>query len=123
MHNITLETVVLIFVDCIVLSSLVLFVCIVFSLTSFMSDCRMTELWTYKMIYVCIAFIVLLVTLYLRCAEEHGILMLLCLFSHYPHYLRANICQLKIITDISQELCLHYHYIIHTRNAYLRFLQ
>jgi len=53
MHNIVLETVVLIFVDCIVLSSLVLFVCIVFSLTRFMSNCHMTELWTYEIIYVC----------------------------------------------------------------------
>ena len=53
MHNIVLETVVLIFVDCIVLSLLVLFVCSVFSLTSFMFDCRMTELWTCEMMYVC----------------------------------------------------------------------
>jgi len=28
--------------------------CVAFFLTSFMSDCRMTDLWTYEMIYVCI---------------------------------------------------------------------
>jgi hypothetical protein len=28
--------------------------CVVFFLTSFMSDCRMIELWTFEMIYVCI---------------------------------------------------------------------
>jgi len=52
-HNIVLETLVLIFVECIVLSSWILLVCNVFSLTSFMFDCRMTELWTNVMIYVC----------------------------------------------------------------------
>ena len=49
-----LETVVLIFVYCIVLYCLPLFcLCVVFFLTSFMSNCCMTELWTYEMIYVC----------------------------------------------------------------------
>ena len=47
-----LETVVLILVYCIVLSRLFC-LCVVFFLSSFMSDCHMTELWTCKMICVC----------------------------------------------------------------------